>query len=140
MIDNAEKAKLDQMGPTPLWQKGGHYGFFDRVWIPEKKYWLSEDLSFCHRWVKCLGEKIFAYIGKGVVHHGTMAYDASYLDFAKNRAAFERSQKSKSVVAKFDKKSAKEASTEVADKIVKEVKKKAAKRKTSKKKTAKAAK
>ena len=127
MIDNPEKAKLDQMGPTPLWQKGGHHGFFDRVWIPEKKYWLSEDLSFCHRWVKGLGEKIYAYIGKGVVHHGTMAYDANYLDFAKNRAAFERIQKQKPVTAKITKKSADEAKSEAAEKIVKAVKAKSTK-------------
>jgi len=89
MIKNKEKAKLRQLGPTPLWPAGGHYGFFDRVWIPKHKYWLSEDLSFCHRWVKGMEEQIFAYIGPGVTHHGNMAYDATYLDFAKNRKTFE---------------------------------------------------
>ncbi len=90
MIKNKEKAKLRQLGATPLWPQGGHYGFFDRIWIPKHKYWLSEDLSFCHRWVQGMGQEIFAYIGPGVTHHGNMAYDATYLDFAKNRPLFER--------------------------------------------------
>ena len=51
MIKNKDKAQLRQLGPTPLWPQGGHWGFFDRVWIPKHKYWLSEDLSFwCHRY------------------------------------------------------------------------------------------
>ena len=90
MIKNKDKAALRQLGPTPLWPQGGHYGFFDRVWIPKHKYWLSEDLSFCHRWVQGLGEEIYAYIGPGVTHHGNMGYDANYLDFAKNRQLFEQ--------------------------------------------------
>jgi len=96
MIENKEKAQLEQLGSTPLWSKGGHHGFFDRVWVPKNKYWLSEDLSFCHRWAKLLGEEIFAYIGPGVTHHGNMAYDANYLDYAKNRVALEEVEKLRS--------------------------------------------
>ncbi len=90
LIKNKAKATLEQLGPTPLWPQGGHYGFFDRVWIPKHKYWLSEDLSFCHRWVKGMGQELFAYIGSGVAHLGNMTYDASYLEFAKNRGVFEK--------------------------------------------------
>ena len=89
MIKEKDKAKLQQLGSTPLWPEGGHYGFFDRVWVEEKKYWLSEDLSFCHRWVKGMGRELFAYIGPGVTHHGDMAYDANFLDFVKNQKSFQ---------------------------------------------------
>lgn len=90
MIKNKDKATLRQLGPTPLWPQGGHWGFFDRVWIPKHKYWLSEDLSFCHRWVKGLEQELFAYIGTGVAHLGNMSYDASYLEFAKHRKIWEK--------------------------------------------------
>ena len=93
MIEKKEKAELAQLGSTPLWSKGGHHGFFDRIWIPKHKYWLSEDLSFCHRWAKLLGEEILAYIGPGVTHHGNMAYNATYLDYAKNRVVLEEVEK-----------------------------------------------
>lgn len=88
MIAQKDKADLQELGATPLWPKGGHHGFFDRVWVPEKKYWLSEDLSFCHRWVKGMGNELYAYIGAGVTHHGDMAYDANFLDFVKNQKSF----------------------------------------------------
>ncbi len=137
MIAQKEKAKLDQLGPTPLWQKGDHYGFFDRVWMPEKRYWLSEDLSFCHRWATGLGQEIYAYIGPGVTHHGTMAYDATYLDFAKNRKAFDGLKKADSPSAKVSQPEAAPAA-----KVARQVVKTAATRATKKasKKAAKTAK
>jgi len=102
MVDQRDKIDLQQLGPTPLWPKGGHHGFFDRVWIEDKKYWLSEDLSFCNRWVQGVGEEIYAYIGPGVVHHGNMAYDANYFDFAKNQAIFAKLKASESRVRTTD--------------------------------------
>lgn len=143
MIKNPEKATLRQLGPTPLWPQGGHYGFFDRVWIQKHKYWLSEDLSFCHRWVAGLGQELFAYIGQGVAHLGNMSYDASYLEFAKNRKMFEEIEASKEGVetAKLDmpEEVAKEleAQSEAAGKDAEKktaAKKTAAKKETSKEK------
>ncbi len=129
MIEQKDKADLQELGATPLWPKGGHHGFFDRVWVPEKKYWLSEDLSFCHRWVKCLEKELFAYIGPGVTHHGDMAYDANFLDFVKNQKSFK--------APSGESKSASKPTAKVSTSPLKKVSAKASSASDKKKKSAK---
>src|SRR5919199_5342694 len=55
------------------------YGFFDHVYMDFGDY-ISEDFSFCHRWVfGCAGE-IWACVDEPIGHHGMYEFRGTYLD------------------------------------------------------------
>lgn len=55
-------------------------GYFDRVYLDSKRAYLSEDHSLCYRWRNKVREKIFAFTGRGIAHHGNFAYKAALTD------------------------------------------------------------
>jgi hypothetical protein len=56
------------------------FGFFDPVFDPEENNTLSEDYSFCHRWVNGCGGEIFAMTEHAISHIGPYAYRGRYAD------------------------------------------------------------
>lgn len=57
-----------------------HYGFFDQVEVGEVGAQLSEDLSFCHRWVTLCGGDTWALVNRTIGHIGTYVFAGKYLD------------------------------------------------------------
>ncbi len=55
-------------------------GYFDRVYLDSKRAYLSEDHSLCYRWRNTVKDKIYAFTGRGIVHHGNFAYRAALTD------------------------------------------------------------
>lgn len=49
---------------------------FDKIVLKDR--FLSEDFSFCHRWNKVLGRKIYASIGHKIEHRGNLTISTSY--------------------------------------------------------------
>lgn len=52
---------------------------FNEYRLPDGHF-LSEDLSFCHRWTKELGGEIWVNIDVDYIHHGQMRFQAAYLN------------------------------------------------------------
>jgi hypothetical protein len=58
--------------------KDGIYGFFNKVKVGDRL--LSEDFSFCHRWVNdCKGE-IWCKIDSAVLHQGAFNFSGRFFD------------------------------------------------------------
>jgi len=51
---------------------------FDKVVVNGME--LSEDFSFCHRWIEGCGGKVWASIHRNIRHAGRMVYDSKYSD------------------------------------------------------------
>jgi hypothetical protein len=51
---------------------------FNKITLPDKE--LSEDLSFCHRWVNDCGGKIYASVDHRIEHVGQLVVDVKYSD------------------------------------------------------------
>jgi hypothetical protein len=62
------------------------YTFFDPVYDPEEDNTLSEDYSFCQRWVKGCGGKIFALTHHAIGHIGPYVFHGRYADLAGSAA------------------------------------------------------
>lgn len=65
------------LGPDGL--EGPLFGFFDPLQSEGSKY-VSEDFSFCERWVKLCGGEVMALASEEISHIGDFTYSASYLD------------------------------------------------------------
>ncbi|NVO07928.1 MAG: hypothetical protein HXX19_19290 [Rhodoferax sp.] len=69
--------------PYTQWYSGSHYhGFFDHVLVDEA--YMSEDYSFCHRWVNECRGKIFAVVDHEIMHVGPVPVLGRYVDRLKS--------------------------------------------------------
>jgi hypothetical protein len=66
-----------ELGPDGL--EGPLFGFFDPLQSDGSQY-VSEDFSFCERWVKLCGGEVIALASEEISHIGDFTYTASYLD------------------------------------------------------------
>jgi hypothetical protein len=66
-----------ELGPDGL--EGPLHGFFDTL-QSEGSHYVSEDFSFCERWVKLCGGEVIALAAEEISHIGDFTYTASYLD------------------------------------------------------------
>ena len=57
---------------------GDFWGFFDNLVLEDGVY-LSEDFSFCRRWIDACGGEVFGMVTDYVEHVGDMIYGAPYL-------------------------------------------------------------
>jgi hypothetical protein len=64
----------DNLGNTVV------HGFFDQVFEPEIGANLSEDLSFCERWVKQCDGEVWALVTRQIGHIGSYIYTGTYMD------------------------------------------------------------
>lgn len=55
----------------------GIYDFFDPIYTNGN--YLSEDLSFCHRWVELCKKELWALVNEDVGHVGDMRYGVPYI-------------------------------------------------------------
>lgn len=70
------RSEKHDLGPDGL--QGPLLGFFDRLESADS--YLSEDFSFCERWIKLCGGEVFALAAEKISHIGDFTYTASYLD------------------------------------------------------------
>ena len=56
------------------------YGFFDPIWLEHREEFLSEDLSFCHRWTQDCGGEVLACVDTPVGHVGQFIYTGVFLE------------------------------------------------------------
>lgn len=65
---------------SPFGQRelGGYLTLFEPLVIDKKR--LSEDLSFCHRWVSGCGGKIYASVEHRAIHVGKARFEARWSD------------------------------------------------------------
>ena len=68
---------LDQQPTTGV--RLPYYGFFD-IMTDANGSLLSEDYSFCHRWVEGCGGAIWACIDERIGHHGNFNFYGRYVD------------------------------------------------------------
>jgi hypothetical protein len=66
-------------------KKGGFFdgpviGFFDPIFSDELGKFLSEDLSFCERWIKQCGGEVWARVDRKIGHIGQQIYAGNYMD------------------------------------------------------------
>lgn len=65
--------------PYNQWYGGSHYyGFFDYV-LADGAY-MSEDYSFCHRWINDCQGKIYAIVDQEIMHIGPVPVLGRYMD------------------------------------------------------------
>lgn len=62
--------------------QGNFWTFFDTVVHPESRRYMSEDYTFCHRWVKGCGGEVWLDIQSTLSHWGSVAYEGSFLEQA----------------------------------------------------------
>lgn len=62
--------------------QGNFWTFFDTLVHPESKRYMSEDFTFCHRWVKGCGGEVWLDIQSSLSHTGQVAYEGSFLEQA----------------------------------------------------------
>jgi hypothetical protein len=62
--------------------QGNFWSFFDTMVHPESKRYMSEDYTFCHRWVKGCGGEVWLDIQSSLSHSGSIAYEGSFLEQA----------------------------------------------------------
>jgi len=62
--------------------QGPLFGFFDPAQGDHSND-VSEDSSFCERWVKLCGGEVFALADEPITHIGDFSYTARYLDYLK---------------------------------------------------------
>jgi hypothetical protein len=62
--------------------QGNFWSFFDTMVHPESKRYMSEDFTFCHRWVKGCGGEVWLDIQSSLSHAGQVAYEGSFLEYA----------------------------------------------------------
>lgn len=74
--------KADQTIPDVLHPRTGRSirGYFERVYLEDKRAFLSEDDSFCYRWRRRANARIFAFAGRGITRYGDFAYRAALSD------------------------------------------------------------
>jgi hypothetical protein len=69
--------------PYTQWYSGSHYhGFFDHVLVDEA--YMSEDYSFCHRWINECQGKIYAVVDHEIMHVGPVPVLGRYVDRLKS--------------------------------------------------------
>jgi hypothetical protein len=59
--------------------EGPFYNFFDEIVLEDDDI-LSEDYSFCKRWLSMPGNEIWALVEESIGHVGDMVYGAPYLN------------------------------------------------------------
>jgi len=82
------RAMIEQCPDIVDRQRFKHYPFaarftefltpFNKIELPDRE--LSEDFSFCHRWVERCKGRIFANITQPVQHVGALTVEARYID------------------------------------------------------------
>ena len=55
-------------------------GFFDPVFSAEMNRYLSEDLSFCDRWINQCGGEVWAKVDRKIGHIGMQMFAGNYMD------------------------------------------------------------
>jgi hypothetical protein len=78
MIDREVVRK--KRGNYPANIRKSVYGFFDPIWLEHRGEFLSEDLSFCHRWTQDCGGEVLACIDTTVGHVGQFIYTGVFLE------------------------------------------------------------
>lgn len=88
LVEKAALQRMIESGCVTLWKnrqadaaetyEGGVYGFFSK--LDHQGRQLSEDYSFCHRWVAHCGGEIWAKVDSTVKHLGQHAFTGCYLD------------------------------------------------------------
>jgi hypothetical protein len=79
LIENGEIVRYDRHGFGKEGLSGPMYGFFDPLRDGSAGH-ISEDFSFCERWVKKCGGETWALAGETVQHIGDFTFVGSYLD------------------------------------------------------------
>lgn len=59
---------------------GAVTGFFDPVFSAEMNRYLSEDLSFCDRWINQCGGEVWAKVDRKIGHIGMQMFAGNYMD------------------------------------------------------------
>jgi hypothetical protein len=62
--------------------QGHFWTFFDTLVHPESKRYMSEDYTFCWRWVKGCGGEVWLDIQSSLSHWGHVPYEGSFLEQA----------------------------------------------------------
>jgi hypothetical protein len=62
--------------------QGNFWSFFDTLVHPESKRYMSEDYTFCHRWVKGCGGEVWLDVQSTLSHAGNIAYEGSFVEQA----------------------------------------------------------
>lgn len=80
-----EKGAVKTPEPGKVENNGGFFngavtGFFDPVFSEENGRYLSEDLSFCERWIKECGGEVWARVDRKIGHIGMHMYAGNYMD------------------------------------------------------------
>jgi len=80
-----EKKAVRMPDPSRAEETGGFFagqaiGFFDPLFSDEAGRYLSEDLSFCERWIKQCGGEVWAKVDRKIGHIGMYIYAATYMD------------------------------------------------------------
>lgn len=73
----------DVAGYDDRFSRGNFWSFFDTIVDKETGRYLSEDYTFCQRWKKGCGGKIFVDIQTTLSHNGSYEYSGSFLDWIK---------------------------------------------------------
>ncbi|HUR89168.1 MAG TPA: hypothetical protein VMZ74_08780 [Ramlibacter sp.] len=62
--------------------QGNFWDFFDTLVHPQSRRYMSEDYTFCHRWVTGCGGEVWLDVQSTLSHAGQVAYEASFMDQA----------------------------------------------------------
>lgn len=77
VVNIPEMKQSDQVGG---FFDGPVIGFFDPIFSDETGRFLSEDLSFCERWIKQCGGEVWARVDRKIGHIGQTIYAGNYMD------------------------------------------------------------
>lgn len=77
VVNMPEMLQSDQIGG---FFDGAVIGFFDPIFSNETGRFLSEDLSFCERWIKQCGGEVWARVDRKIGHIGQQIYSGNYID------------------------------------------------------------
>ena len=79
------KGVVNMPEPGKMENSGGFFdgpvtGFFDPVFSKEAGRYLSEDLSFCDRWINQCGGEVWAKVDRKIGHIGMQMFAGNYMD------------------------------------------------------------
>jgi hypothetical protein len=82
-FENLIAAGMAQLQPAHSWEgfglEGPFYDFFSEITLEDGTR-LSEDYSFCKRWLNVHGSEIWAVVDEPIGHVGDLVYSAPYLN------------------------------------------------------------
>jgi len=79
LLESGKVARYDRHAFGPEGLQGPLYGFFDPI-LDASAGHVSEDFSFCERYVKTSGGEVWALASEVVHHIGDFSFAGSYLD------------------------------------------------------------